>query len=138
MVGQLRDERSGSFQSQTGGRFETDPTAQFAQATYFYLDPVVRVGVRFAEHWELSGQLQALLLIALASPRWNNDEELGAGSDGIGTYDDETLMGPFLAMFAPGISLRYTIPSGPSGAPSNLPTDSEPSEPRAKGAVSRR
>jgi hypothetical protein len=125
MAAQLRDERSGSFEARDGSAYDAHPLAHFTSATYFYLDPVLRVGVRFADRWELSGQLQALLLIALAQPRWNNSLETGAASDGVGTYADETLMGSFLAMFAPGISLRTTFGGE---TPPAVPDGDEPSE----------
>ncbi|WP_231511150.1 PEGA domain-containing protein [Chondromyces apiculatus] len=107
MAGQMRDERRGHFRTSGGDTFDVDPVADFQSATYFYVDPEVRVGARFAQHFEVSAGVQALLLIAASQPRWNSSIELGASTDGIGRYPDETLMGEFVLMIAPGVSLRY-------------------------------
>jgi hypothetical protein len=107
VTGQLRDERTGTFQAQHGGSFAASPVADFEWATYFYVDPAIRAGYRFAEHFELSASLQALMLIGISTPRWDKTLELGAGSDGAASYADEQLMGGFVLMIAPGLNLRY-------------------------------
>ncbi len=107
LYGELRDERSGTYQAQNGGSFDAYPVADFASATYLYLDPGVRAGVRFAEHFELTAGVQALMLIAIAAPTWDDSTELGAGADGIGTYPDEQTLGDFVLGVAPGVNLRY-------------------------------
>jgi hypothetical protein len=107
VTGQVRSERQGTFRTSAGGSFDVDPAADFPPATYFYADPEARIGVRFADHFEVSAGVQALLLIALSQPRWDKSIELAASTDGIGTYPDESLMGEFVLMIAPGASLRY-------------------------------
>ena len=107
MAGQVRSQRQGTFRTSAGGSFEVDPVADFPTATYFYVDPEARIGVRLGDHLELSGGVQALLLIAANQPRWDRTIELAASTDGIGTYPDESLMGEFVLMIAPGVSLRY-------------------------------
>jgi hypothetical protein len=107
LAGQIRSERTGTFRTSGGSDFNVDPSADFPSATYFYVDPEARIGVRFADHFEVSAGVQALLLIALSQPRWDSTIELAASEDGIGTYPDESLMGEFVLMIAPGASLRY-------------------------------
>ena len=107
LIGELRNERSGTFMNRNGDSYTTFPVAHFTGATYFYIDPGVRVGVRFAEHWELTGQVQAVMLIALSQPKFDNTIQIAANSDGIGTYRDETTMGSFVIAVAPGANLRY-------------------------------
>ncbi len=71
LVGNLRDERSGSFTAQQGGvTSETYPLADFPAATYVYLDPTVRVGYRFAEHFEVSAAVQALIPSGTTALSW--------------------------------------------------------------------
>ncbi|AKT40346.1 uncharacterized protein CMC5_044990 [Chondromyces crocatus] len=107
MAGQVRDERRGRFRTSSGGAFDASPVADFQSATYVYVDPEVRIGARFAQHFEVSAGVQALLLIAASQPRWNSSIELAASTDGIGRYGDESLMGDIVLMLAPGVSLRY-------------------------------
>lgn len=107
LLGELRDERSGTFAARDGSSFSTAPAVDFPSATYVYLDPGVRAGVRFADSFELTAGVQALLLIAVAPPKWDTSIEVDAGSDGIGTYPDEQLTGTFVAGIAPGLNLRH-------------------------------
>jgi hypothetical protein len=107
MAGEVRDERAGRFAAQHGGTFDAYPVAVFDAATYFYADPEIRVGYRFAEHFELALSVQALMLIGISTPTWDSSLELAAGSDGVATYAEEELMGGFVMMVAPGLNLRY-------------------------------
>lgn len=107
LFGQLRDERSGTFTTRSGSSFDAYPVADQRTATYFYLDPEVRIGARFADHFEVSAGIQALLLIAIEQPKWDDTLELAASSDGIGTYSADALLGNFVVMIAPGVNLRY-------------------------------
>jgi hypothetical protein len=107
LVGEVRDERTGRFRTTNEEWFNTSPVVDFASATYFYVDPELRLGLRLGERWELSGSLKLLLLIGLTKPRWDRTIQLAAASDGIGTYDRESLMGDFVLMFSPGASLRH-------------------------------
>ncbi|WP_437553853.1 PEGA domain-containing protein [Sorangium sp. So ce367] len=107
LVGEVRDERTGRFRTTGGEWFNTFPVVDFASATYFYADPDLRLGLRLGERWEVSGSLKLLLLIGLSKPKWDRTIELSASTDGIGTYEPESLMGDFVLMFSPGASLRY-------------------------------
>ncbi|MBW2457108.1 MAG: PEGA domain-containing protein [Deltaproteobacteria bacterium] len=107
--GQLRNERSGHFPAQHGGEFDAFPVVDFPTATYVYIAPAARAGYRLTEHLELSVQIQALLLVGLSQPKWDESLEVAAATDGIARYSDETLMGSFVGMFAPGVDLRYTF-----------------------------
>ncbi len=109
LYGQLRDERNGHFTAQHGGEFDAFPVVDFPTATYVYIAPAARVGYRLTENLELSAQLQALLLVALAQPKWDPNIEVAAATDGIGRYSNESLMGSFVGMFAPGVNLRYAF-----------------------------
>jgi hypothetical protein len=107
MVGEVRDERIGDFANRDGTTYRSFGVADFQGATYFYLDPGIKAGVRFAENWELSGSVQALMLIALSQPTFDNTIPVAASNDGIGTYSDEAVMGSFIIGVVPGANLRY-------------------------------
>lgn len=107
MVGELRDERQGTFMTRGNDSYSTFPVVAFPRVTSFYVDPMVRVGYRFLDHFELSGYVQALLLVALDEPRFDDSLEVSADTDGIGTYDADLLMGSFILGVAPGANLRY-------------------------------
>ncbi len=106
MVGQLRDERSGAF---TAGTTEVKalPVVDFPMATSIYIDPEIRVGLRLGNHVDLSAGVQALMLVAIKQPTWNDKIELDAGPGGIGGYKADPLMGQFVLMLAPTVSFRY-------------------------------
>jgi hypothetical protein len=106
MVGQLRDERSGTFTSGTTS-VQASPVVDFPMATSIYIDPEVRVGIRLGEHVDLSAGVQAIMLVALKQPTWNDKIELDAGPGGIGGYKADPLMGQFVLLLAPTASLRY-------------------------------
>ncbi|WP_433931039.1 PEGA domain-containing protein [Sorangium cellulosum] len=107
LLGQVRDERSGDFTARDGSVILAAPAASFSSATYLYLDPEVRIGARFAEHFEVSAGAKLLVLIAPEPPRWDPTIEIPASTDGIGTYRPEPVMGDLVFMVAPGVSLRY-------------------------------
>ncbi|WP_437971561.1 PEGA domain-containing protein [Sorangium sp. So ce260] len=107
LVGEVRDERTGRFRTTAGEWFNTYPVVDFAPATYFYAAPEARLGLRLGERWEVSGSVKLLLLVGLSKPAWDKTIELAAESDGIGTYEPESLMGDFVLMIAPGASLRH-------------------------------
>ena len=106
MVGQLRDERSGTF---TAGTTEVKalPVVDFPMATSIYIDPEIRIGLRLGNHVDLSAGVQALMLVAIKQPTWNEKIELDAGPGGIGGYKADPLMGQFVLMLAPTVSFRY-------------------------------
>jgi PEGA domain-containing protein len=106
MVGQLRDERSGTFTS-GATTVQAKPVVDFPMATSIYIDPEVRVGIRLGEHVDLSAGVQALMLVAIKQPTWNDKLELDAGPGGIGGYKADPLMGQFVLMLAPTASFRY-------------------------------
>jgi len=107
MVGELRDERQGTFMTRGNDSYNTFPVVAFPRVTSFYVDPMVRVGYRFLDHFELSAYAQALLLVSLQEPRFDESLEVSADTDGIGTYESDLLMGSFILGVAPGANLRY-------------------------------
>jgi hypothetical protein len=82
-------------------------------ARLFYMAPEVRVGLPLSRHVEVSLGLSLPILISPSLVRWgppsSREEEhwINAGSDGIGTFKADVLLGRVLVLFAPGVGARY-------------------------------
>jgi hypothetical protein len=107
LIGKIRDERQGTFTDSTHASYKTFPVADSESATYVYVEPEVRFGVRLADHWDLTAGAQLLLLIATKSPTWNGAIQVGAGADGVGNYASEALLGQFAFVVLPSVNVRY-------------------------------
>lgn len=110
MVGQLRDERSGTFTSskETGSQqFEAAAVADRQMAVYGFVDLEPKVGYRIGKDMDLSLGVQVLLLAAITQPRWTKTIETNAGADGRGTYADDPIFGELVFGVAPTASFRY-------------------------------
>lgn len=103
LVGQVRDERRGTF---NGAKSTVN---DFESITAFYFDPEVRVGIRLADHIDVSLGVQVPLLLALSQPTWKQSIEVSAGKDGIGTYRAEPTVGQYVFGFVPSASFRYDL-----------------------------
>ena len=97
----------GTFTTRANTEFDAFPVTSTDQARYVFISPEARAGVRFAKHFEASAGIRALLLIAPTQPRWDDQIELDASTDGAGTYPAETLAGSFMVILSPGLSARY-------------------------------
>jgi hypothetical protein len=107
LLGQVRDERQGDFRTRKDVLYKTYTVVDFPKATYLYINPEVRGGIRLGDHFELTGGLQVLMLLALSQPRWNEKIEVAASTDGIGTYRSGQVMGDFVLTLTPTVDLRY-------------------------------
>jgi hypothetical protein len=107
LIGQVRDERTGSFKTRAGTSYRTFPVEDSPAARYFYLDPEVRVGMRLGKHLEASLGVKLLMMIAVSQPKWNDRIPVAASTDGVATYPADSLTGGFVLMVLPGASLRY-------------------------------
>ena len=63
--------------------------------------------MRFGGNWTLSASVQALMLIALSQPTFDDTIQVAAATEGIGTYQEESVMGSFVVGIVPGVNLRY-------------------------------
>jgi hypothetical protein len=110
LLANVRDERSGSFQARTTGKPITIAPVPFAiDSTYAFVNPEIRLGYHFTERFEASLGLQAFVLIATSQPRWDSKIELDAQDEGIATFKDDTLTGPFVFFLVPSLSARYNF-----------------------------
>ena len=64
---------------------------------------------RIGKQFEIGGSLAAYVLIAPSQPRWDPTLETSAGSDGRGTYADDTLTGAAIPVFVPSLRARYEL-----------------------------
>ena len=110
MFGSFVDSRTGAVEdpNETLGR-----RGITRQASFFWLDPEVRVGVRLGDHFELTAGIEALVLIRLSPVRWERENEenvyINAGSRGAAQFPAEDIVGPAMVVLAPGLGARYTF-----------------------------
>jgi hypothetical protein len=107
LLGSLRDERSGRFTTSAGTAYQAAPVSDKQSASFFYLDPEVRVGFRLGTHFELSAGAEMPILIALSQAKWDRSIQVNASTDGLGAYPEEALTSSVLVTIAPGAGLRY-------------------------------
>jgi hypothetical protein len=106
-LGTISDTRTGTFAAQDGARFDVGPLIQVPSATWFYLAPEVRLGVRLGGHVELSAGVAARTLISLSPRRWDAAQPVRAGDDGYGQFAADPLLSPVVLALTPGLSARY-------------------------------
>lgn len=105
LIGSLRDERSGIFQSSSGVSYSVKPLTGIAPARFFYLSPEVRAGVTFGGRFELSAGFEALLLIAATRPVWDDTVSI-VGADGLANWSAETFTGKVIVLLVPSLEFR--------------------------------
>lgn len=107
VLGSFTDERTGRFVDSLGQENPTGVVAQSPQIAYAYVGPEVRVGYRLNDSFVVSAGVLGFALIGISKPVWDENELVNAGSDGVGTYPSETLLGDVVFMIAPSIGARY-------------------------------
>ena len=76
-------------------------------ASFVYLAPEVRAGVRLGRGFEISVGVELWALFAIARPTWDGARPINAAADGSGTFAGESLVSPVLLAVAPGVGARY-------------------------------
>jgi hypothetical protein len=122
LIGTLTDRRTGTFRQ--GGAagpcsasdpkcFDVGPLVETPVAAYLYIAPELRVGFRLSKHIELSAGVEALMLIGLHRPKWNDDgpnsnafHAVNAANE-YATFDSEKLTGVVSVVVLPGVGIRY-------------------------------
>ncbi|HRI67309.1 MAG TPA: kelch repeat-containing protein [Polyangium sp.] len=123
VVGTLTDTRTGRFRlgGQAGACSESDlncfnvgPLVEAPFVAYGYVAPEVRIGYRFSKHLEVSVGVEALVMLGLVRPKWNDagpksneDHAVNAAADGYGTFGAESLIGTVSGAILPGLGIRY-------------------------------
>lgn len=102
----LDDERRGTFGSP---RYDTGYVMSSTPGTFLYINPEVQFGIKLNDHIEISAALQAMMLLGLEGPVWDTTVQVPAGTKGIGTYKDESLLGRFVFLPTPSLAARYAF-----------------------------
>ncbi len=106
LIGAGSDLREGSFTAGTQG-YTVAPMRETGQATYLAVSPEIRVGYKVMERLEVHAGLTGWLLVALTQPSWENRAPVVAGTQGLATYDTETMVGRTFFGVSPGLGVRY-------------------------------
>ncbi|AUX45005.1 uncharacterized protein SOCE26_064840 [Sorangium cellulosum] len=110
----VSDERSGTFTSSSSVQFHVDRTTAQGSASFFFMTPEVRAGLRLDDHLDVTVGLAAAVLIRLTTPVWTNapggvygriDDNRGY----FGAFEEDPLVGEVTVALAPGVGARYTF-----------------------------
>jgi opacity protein-like surface antigen len=117
VFGSVSDTRTGSFVSGAGLQNDLGPITVRPSASFVYVAPELRGGLRFGDHFEVTAGLGVLLLFGLEKPVWTNPPEgyyatipqpPGNPPRGyFGTFPAESLTGRVLLSLLPGVGARY-------------------------------
>jgi hypothetical protein len=109
LLGTATDRRSGQFAppNDPAAGYAVDAVSESPSVAYFYVAPEVRIGVRFAGHVEVFTGVRALVLVGLQDARWKNQRSVVAGTQGLATYDEQSIVGKTALVVAPGLGVRY-------------------------------
>jgi PEGA domain len=102
LLGEARDERTAQFPLGPTGATET------AAARYGYVSPELRVGLPLGEHTEVLLGVQALVLVAITKPSWQDADNVVLGRDFL-SFGEAAMVGPVLLVVTPGVGLRYEL-----------------------------
>lgn len=123
VLGSMRDERSGDFQTVTSKlpdgsalNYHVGVVSESSAAHYLYAAPEVRAVYRFTSSAEVGFGLSALVLVSLTQPSWQDKQPLITGScgpvaagcvtDGQARFGSRPTASQFIVMGAPVVSLR--------------------------------
>jgi len=117
MLGTLRDARSGTFTtSATNTSYAVPTVAETAPFTAAYFAPEVRFGRRFGKHVEVSLVARAVVLFALTSPEWRDEQPVLAGRcdggapaeacEGEAVFGQQSLAARTIVVVSPGLGMR--------------------------------
>jgi hypothetical protein len=108
LIGSMGDLRSGTFRANAGNTsYSVGPLGIAPNATFVYLAPEVRAGVRLGQGFELSAGIELWALFAVSKPAWDPTQPINAGPDGSGTFPAAALVSPVSLAIAPGLGARY-------------------------------
>ncbi|WP_438023767.1 PEGA domain-containing protein [Sorangium sp. So ce233] len=109
LAGSIGDRRTGTFSSRAGSSYRVGPVGDAPSATFIYIAPEFRVGVRAGEHAQLTAGIEGLLLVGLSRPRWRATRLVDAAEDGAATFAGDDLAGRVLLGLAPGVGVSYAF-----------------------------
>ena len=107
LLGNVNDRRSGDFTPAGATPIAVETARTSADVPYLYIAPEVRVGYRLGDRLELSAGVELMVLVALKEARWNSQNGVVLGNQGLAGYDSQTLFGGTLFLVNPGVGARF-------------------------------
>ena len=101
------DRRNGSFAQPNSPALDVATRRSTNTGSYLYIAPEFRVGWRVADHVELTAGADLTLMVALSAPRWEPNDGVVFGNQGLATYPAETLSGWAILLLDPNIGVRF-------------------------------
>ncbi|HEY8077103.1 MAG TPA: PEGA domain-containing protein [Labilithrix sp.] len=101
-LGSASDRRAGDF---TAAAVDNARTA--TDVSYLYVAPEVRLGWRVVERVEISVGTDVMLMVGLKEARWDAQNSVVLGNQGLASYADESMIGTTLIVIEPGIAARF-------------------------------
>ncbi len=105
-LGSTADRRSGDFTASPGG-VTVDATRTTTDVSYLFVAPEVRLGWRVVDRVEISVGTDVMLMVGLKQARWDTQNAVVLGNQGLASYSDESIIGTTLIVFEPGIAARF-------------------------------
>jgi PEGA domain len=109
LIGSVGDLRTGTFSASDRSTFSVGPLGAAPFATFLYIDPEIRMGMRLGGHLEISFGVEALVFVALGRASWEAERPVNAAGDGLAHFSAERLTGAIVPLIAPGLGLRYEL-----------------------------
>lgn len=120
LFGSLTDRRTGSFTTVerevsdgAGGTtilpatpYETGELEESPSATYLFVAPEARAGVRLGDHVEIGASLGAYVLFGVSRPTWADERFVTTGNDGAAVFGEQDLAGGTILVLVPGLGAR--------------------------------
>jgi len=107
LLANANDRRSGEFTPAGGTPISVDTTRTSTDVPYLYIAPEVRVGYRIGDRLELSAGLVLMVFVGLKPARWDQNNAVVLGNQGLAGYDSQTLAGSTLFLVNPGVGARF-------------------------------
>ncbi|WP_438016041.1 PEGA domain-containing protein [Sorangium sp. So ce315] len=107
LFGSVSDARRGDFTATSGEAYVTGTYVQTQPARSVFVTPEVRVILPLGRNVELNAGLELPVLFAVSLPRWSEAGTVLAGSDGLGWFNADALMGGVLVTLAPTVGARF-------------------------------
>lgn len=108
--GEVSDARLGVFEAQlAGGSYPIGTAVERRSATFVFVTPEVRMGLKLRPRVELYAGLEVPIWLGLPSPRWSEAHPIRAGVDGYGWFRNESFIGSLVLGFVPGVGVKLDL-----------------------------
>jgi hypothetical protein len=101
-LGSAADRRAGDF-----GAAAVDNVRTATDVSYLFVAPEVRLGWRVVDRVEISIGTDVMLMVGLKEARWDTQNSVVLGNQGLASYADESMIGTTLIVVEPGIAARF-------------------------------